>query len=175
MTNRIAIRATTKDDLEQVLALYPKAFPEEELRPVVSALLEEGSDVLSLAGFDNETLVSHALFTICGTEARCRAGALLGPLAVVPSLHRLGLGSALVHAGLERLEGMGIDQVFVLGDPAYYQRFGFSLERQVSTPYPLPKEWADAWQSMLLGSGEPIAEGRLLLPKPWMEPALWGP
>ncbi len=68
----------------------------------------------------------------------------------------------------------GIKQVFVLGDPAYYQRFGFSPERQVLTPYPLPEEYGnDAWQSMPLAACAPLAAGRLSLPEPWMEPALW--
>ena len=175
MTNKVMIRETTSGDIAQVLALYPQAFPEEELRPVVSALLEKGPDVLSLAGFDGDALVAHVLFTTCGTEERDRTGALLGPLGVIPSLQRQGLGSSLVRAGLERLEKMGIKQVLVLGDPAYYQRFGFSPERQVLAPYPIPEEWADAWQSIPLAARAPLAAGRLSLPEPWMEPALWGP
>jgi len=60
---------------------------------------------------------------------------------VIPLLQRQGLGNSLVRAGLERLEQRRIKQVFVLGDPAYYQRFGFSPERQGLTPYPIPEEW----------------------------------
>jgi putative acetyltransferase len=175
VTDNLVIRETTSGDIAQVLALYPQAFPEEELRPVVSALLEKGSDVLSLAGFDGDALVAHVLFTACGTEERDRTGVLLGPLCVMPSLQRQGLGTSLVRAGLERLEKIGIKQVFVLGDPAYYQRFGFSPERQVLAPYPIPEEWADAWQSIPLAARALLAAGRLSLPEPWMEPALWGP
>lgn len=175
MTTRPVIRETTSEDTAQVLALYPQAFPEEELRPVVLALLEKQPDVLSLAGFDGDALVAHVLFTSCGTEQPDRTGALLGPLGVMPSLQRQGLGSSLVRAGLERLEKTGIRHVLVLGDPAYYQRFGFLPERQVLTPYPIPEEWADAWQSISLAARAPLAAGRLSLPEPWMEPALWGP
>ena len=174
MANKLAIRETTSGDIAQVLALYPQAFPEEELRPVVSTLLEEGPEVLSLAWFDGNALVGHVLFTICGTEERDQTGALLAPLGVLPLLQRQGLGCSLVRAGLERLQKRGIKQVFVLGDPAYYRRFGFSPERQVLAPYPIPEEWADAWQSMPLAARAPLAAGRLLLPEPWMEPALWG-
>ncbi|MBS9719058.1 GNAT family N-acetyltransferase [Pseudohalocynthiibacter aestuariivivens] len=175
MTKKWMIRETTSGDIAQVLALYPLAFPEEELRPVVLALLEDGLDVLSLAGFDGDALVAHVLFTICETEEWDRTGALLAPLGVIPLLQRLGLGSSLVRAGLERLEKRGIKQVFVLGDPAYYQRFGFSPERQVLAPYPIPEEWADAWQSILLAAQAPLAPGRLSLPEPWMNPVLWKP
>ncbi len=175
MTKQLVIRETTSEDIAQVLALYPQAFPEEDLRPVVSGLLAQGPEVLSLAGFDGDSLVAHVLFTICGTEERDQTGALLGPLGVIPLLQRQGVGGSLVRAGLERLEKRGAKQVFVLGDPAYYQRFGFLPERQVLTPYPIPEEWVDAWQSMPLAARAPLDVGRLLLPEPWMEPALWGP
>ncbi|MCP4320141.1 MAG: N-acetyltransferase [Hyphomicrobiales bacterium] len=175
LTSNWVIRETASDDIAQILALCPQAFPDEELRPVVSALLENESEVLSLAAFDGGALIAHVLFTICGTKENDRTGALLAPLGVMPSLQKQGLGTSLVHAGLERLEKMGIKQVFVLGDPAYYQRFGFSPERQVLAPYPIPEEWADAWKSMTLAGRTPLDAGRLLLPEPWMEPALWGP
>ena len=68
-----------------------------------------------------------------------------------------------------------VRQVFVLGDPAYYRRFGFLPERQVLTPFPIPEHLADAWQSMLPAGGKRMAAGRLSVLEPWMEPALWAP
>jgi len=174
MTNFL-IRDTTPDDLAQILALYPRAFPEEDLRPVVSALLEDESAVLSLAGFDADVLVSHVIFTRCATQPQDRAGALLGPLGVMPSYQQQGYGNALVRAGLDRLADSGTRQVFVLGDPGYYQRFGFAPESRVQTPFPIPADWAGAWQSMPLAMRTPLAAGPLLLAAPWMEAALWGP
>jgi putative acetyltransferase len=171
----MVIRETTAEELPQVLALYPLAFPDEELRPVVSGLIEGEAEVLSLAVFNGEALVAHVLFTIFSGEEDNRAGALLGPLGVVPDHQGQGVGNALVRDGLERLDTMGIRQVFVLGDPAYYGRFGFQPERQVLTPYSLPEELGDAWQSMLFSGRAPLAPGRCLLPASWMEPALWGP
>ena len=64
MTKKLVIRETTLGELVQVLALYPQAFPQEELRPVVSALLEEEPEILSLAAFDGGKLVAHDLYTI---------------------------------------------------------------------------------------------------------------
>ncbi len=175
MTGKLLIRETKSADTAKILALYPVAFPDEELGPLVLALLEEGPEVLSLAAFEGDALVGHVLFTICGTDERDRTGALLGPLGVMPSVQRQGLGYSLTRTGLDLLEKMGIRQVFVLGDPAYYRRFGFLPERQVLTPYPLPEEYgADAWQSMPLDASSPLTAGQLSLPEPWMEPALWG-
>jgi putative acetyltransferase len=49
----------------------------------------------------------------------------LAPLAVKPELQQQGIGSKLVRKGLETGISWRWDAVFVLGSPAYYQRFGF--------------------------------------------------
>ncbi|MBY8976165.1 N-acetyltransferase [Rhodobacteraceae bacterium NNCM2] len=167
-------RETDAADLAEILALYPRAFPDEDLTPVVTALLGEGSAVRSLATFVEGALAAHALFTRCGTGGSDRGGALLGPLCVAPEMQRQGLGGALIGEGLARLAARGDRQVFVLGDPGYYRRFGFAPERLVEPPYALPADWREAWRSLSLNGEEPLAPGKLTLPSPWMQPALWG-
>ena len=49
----------------------------------------------------------------------------LAPLAVLPEFQRLGVGSALVRAGISMLKDMGCPFIIVLGHPGYYPRFGF--------------------------------------------------
>ena len=49
----------------------------------------------------------------------------LAPLAVAADIRRHGVGGALVRRGLALLAERGEQLVFVLGDPAYYHRFGF--------------------------------------------------
>ena len=46
-------------------------------------------------------------------------------MAVLPELQGRGIGSKLIREGLERCRQAGYDAVVVLGDPAYYSRFGF--------------------------------------------------
>ena len=48
-------------------------------------------------------------------------------LAVSPEVQGHGAGSALVRAGLGECLSLGWQAVFLLGNPAYYSRFGFSL------------------------------------------------
>jgi putative acetyltransferase len=50
----------------------------------------------------------------------------LAPLGVRPDFQRRGVGAALVRAGLETCRRAGIGFVVVLGEPAYYGRFGFA-------------------------------------------------
>ena len=87
----------------------------------------------------------------------------------------MGVGSRVVRSGLAHLRQSNVGHVFVLGDPNYYQRFGFLPEVGVTPPYPLPAEWRDAWQSIKLGDQDVPADGMLHLPQPWLRRELWAP
>ena len=175
MTDRIEIRESRPSDLAAIETLYPDAFPDEDLLPLVRDLLKEEAIVLSLVGLAEGALAGHVVFTDCGLAGRPDKAALLGPLAVSSARQRQGIGSALVRAGLQRLEAAGTHQVFVLGDPAYYRRFGFAPDDGVAPPYPLPEEWRGAWQSLSLGAGKALLQGALSVPQPWRRRALWAP
>ena len=166
------IRKSMRDDIAGIIAMYPEAFPDEDLVPVVRNLLNDESIALSLVATGEQGIVGNVIFTTCGVEGNDTRAALLGPLAFAPDCQRQGIGSALVRDGLRQLEDAGFDLVCVLGDPNYYGRFGFVPERQVATPYPLPADWADAWQSQYLGEAT-AAAGTLLVPPPWQHPELW--
>ena len=167
------IRHSVPSDRDAIEALYPRAFPDEDLVPLVRDLLEEGNGTVSLVAFIDSSLVGNIIFTKCAADAGRPKSALLAPLAVAPEWQRQGIGSSLVRTGLRQLREEGISAVYVLGDPAYYGRLGFSPERSVRTPYPLPPEWADAWQSQTLGDVVGPAGGELSLPEVWLDPALW--
>lgn len=175
MSERTEIRESLPSDLASIEKLYPDVFPDEDLLPLVRELLQEAPIVLSLVGIIDTSLVGHVIFTTCGVVAGTDQVALLGPLAVARAWQRQGIGSAIVHAGLQRLESAGVIQVYVLGDPAYYGRLGFVPEAGVAPPYPLPAEWRGAWQSISLRSAEPPRRGKLSVPQPWLQPGLWAP
>jgi putative acetyltransferase len=69
---------------------------------------------------------------------------VLAPLAVTAPRRRRGIGADLVRASLEELRTSGCDLVLVLGDPAYYGRFGFvpAAEFCLRTPYDGPHQQA---------------------------------
>jgi putative acetyltransferase len=64
--------------------------------------------------------------TIERDDAVVERGVGLGPLAVLPVRQKTGVGSALARAGLDACRQLGHPWCVVLGDPAYYGRFGFS-------------------------------------------------
>lgn len=175
MTDSFEIRESLPGDLAAIEAFYPEAFPDEDLMPLVRDLSKEASVVHSLVAAMNGSLVGHIIFTRCGVAESNARVALLAPLAVAPTHQKQGIGSALVRAGLERQACAGVSQVYVLGDPAYYERFGFKPEFGVAPPYPLPTEWREAWQSIGLADAEPPGRGKLTVPQAWRNPALWAP
>ncbi|MEL6206954.1 MAG: N-acetyltransferase [Pseudomonadota bacterium] len=165
----LEVRPTVAGDEVALETLYPASFPDEELRPLVRALLAL-ADVISLAALRDGQLIGHVVLTPCAVDGK-RVD-LLGPLAVLPAHQRKGAGSALVRAGVSRSGAVGATAVVLLGSPAYYGRLGFTKEDRVRTPYPLPDEWGPAWQGLSLTDPP---EGRLHVPEPWRVPAYWGP
>ena len=170
-----AVRAAAETDRSAIAALYPQAFPAEDLLPLLGPLLDETQGVLSLVAEEAGCIVGHAAFTPGGLETGAGAFALLGPLAVAPDRQRAGIGTRLVRDGLARLAEEGVTHVFVLGDPAYYGRFGFAAVQGVAPPYALPEDWLAAWQALALNPGQELPKGTLVLPPAWMEKSYWQP
>ena len=175
MVPGLIMRASRPQDRVAIESLYPLAFPDEDLLPLVNDLLAEPDRVMSHVATFDDAIVGHAAWTFCTVADQGDRCALLGPLAVTPARQKQGIGSSLVEIGFILLRKQGVRRVFVLGDPQYYSRLGFGAEDQVEPPYPLPAEWAGAWQSVEFGETETPLSGRLSVPECWQKPALWGP
>jgi putative acetyltransferase len=90
----------------------------------------------------------------------------LGPLAVRLDRQQNGVGSALMHAILGAADALGEPLVALLGNPAYYQRFGFELSAvyQVTPPKP---EWQPHFQVRVLTQYQPQIRGLFTYPEPF--------
>jgi putative acetyltransferase len=90
----------------------------------------------------------------------------LGPLTVRPDRQRRGVGSALMHASLGAADALGEPLVALLGDPAYYRRFGFRLAAgyQITPPRP---EWHPHFQVRVLTAYQPGMRGLFSYPEPF--------
>lgn len=134
--------------------------------------------MLSLVAEYHGEVIGHVLFTAArvepaGTGVTAR---ILAPLAVDPRHQGRGVGSALVRTGLATLDGAGVDLIFVLGDPAYYGRFGFvpATPAGLVPPHPLVPEYADAWM-VWTRTGTPDPQGRVRCADVLEEPRHWQP
>ena len=175
MSDKLKIHESIQGDAAAIELLYPEAVPDEDLLSLVRDLSQDSMIAMSLVGTIDSRVVGHVVFTNCGVVGRNFKAALLGPLAVAPIWQRQGIGSAIVRAGLQRLQDTAVHLVCVLGDPAYYGRLGFVQESLVEPPFPLPAEWDGAWQSQYLDDTTMPCAGKLSVPSQWLQPALWAP
>ena len=139
----MSIRVENKDDREAVNRVHASAFEShteaklvallnEQARPLVSLLSEEGGDCVGHILFSPANLSGHPDLNIMG----------LAPMAVLPEYQGQGIGSALVREGLEQCRQLGADAVVVLGHPDYYPRFGFrpAAYYGIDSDYEVPEE-----------------------------------
>ncbi len=101
---------------------------------IIDALRAAGALGLSLVAIDAGEPVGHAAFSPVMIDSAAGRWFGLGPLSVRPDRQGEGIGSALVRNGLEQLRSRGAEGCVVLGDPAYYGRFGFRGGSDLSFP-----------------------------------------
>ncbi|WP_282609950.1 GNAT family N-acetyltransferase [Pelagibius sp. Alg239-R121] len=131
------IRKETPSDTTAVHAVEAAAFGQPAEADLVEALNAAGDSVLSLVAEREGTIVGHVLFSKLQSPEGCLA---LAPVAVAPEHQKQGVGSALIREGLAQLVNSEWKAVFLLGDPDYYRRFGFSVEAAARFGTDYPKE-----------------------------------
>ena len=126
MSNSLTIRETKKADRKAVLALIEAAFGQPDEATLVQKMWDEDAIALDLTAEENGSVVGHCAFSIVTADPALEGAALgMAPVSVAPSRQRSGIGSALVETGLDICKTRGASLVVVLGEPAYYSRFGF--------------------------------------------------
>ena len=148
------LRPETPEDHAHVRRVIEAAFGREDEAHLVDRLRAEGDAAVSLVAERDGEIAGHVMLS----PMRAPAGALgLAPLAVRPDLHGNGIGAALVQEALAQARRQGATAVFVLGDPPYYTRFGFSPDkaRGYATPFAGPYLMAlELTPEALAGEGE---------------------
>jgi putative acetyltransferase len=131
------IRAAEASDHSAIRTLLAAAFGGSVEAGLIEALRADGDVAVELVAEDEGLVVGHILFSPMQAPFRALA---LAPLAVAPGHQRAGVGSALVDAGHNQARAQGWEAIFVVGDPAYYTRFGYSLEAaaRFASPYSGP-------------------------------------
>ncbi|WP_375273236.1 GNAT family N-acetyltransferase [Sphingomonas sp.] len=137
----IAIAPAGGRDVAAIDALMRSSFAHAEEADLVRDLCIAGDMVLMLAARDEEAdaLVGAVAFSRMDVSVAGKPipAVALAPIAVAPDHRDQGVGEALIQAGLDRLEQEGVVLCFVLGDPAFYARFGFDRDfaRNFASPY----------------------------------------
>jgi putative acetyltransferase len=123
----MTVRMAGRPDAAAVHEIHTQAFGGPVEAKLVRLITERGKALVSLVALNDDKVVGHILFssvTIANAPDTFRAIGL-APVAVLPEFQKQGIGSNLIQEGLERCRQAGYDAVVVLGDSAYYTRFGF--------------------------------------------------
>ncbi|CNK83922.1 GNAT family N-acetyltransferase [Yersinia proxima] len=137
------IRVEIPVDAPGIDALLRQAFKGDNEAELVQQLREDGLLTLGIVATDDEGgVVGYAAFSPVDVGGEDRQWVALAPLAVEEGLRRQGLAEKLVYEGLDSLNEFGYAAVVVLGDPAYYQRFGFvpAARHQLTCRWPDTEE-----------------------------------
>jgi putative acetyltransferase len=129
MSDALNIRPERPGDAANVRALLDAAFGGDGESKLVEQLRADGDLVLSLVAENEHGIAGYAGFPrlVLRLDERNVPVVGLAPVGVSPPLQRKGIGGALIRDGLARLKDRAERLVFVLGDPAYYRRFGFMV------------------------------------------------
>ena len=136
--------------------LHLAAFPSAAEADLVDQLRLDDSVIISLVAVEQDRVIGHVLFSRMTAPLPAFG---MGPVAVIEARRRQGVAAALIGQGIERARAAGGEAVFVLGDPAYYGRFGFRAEDAVgfASPYAGPYFMALS----LTPDGLRVREGRV--------------
>jgi len=92
---------------------------------IINALRSANALTISLVAEIENEIVGHIAFSPVTISDGSLDWHGLGPISVLPRLHKQGIGKSLVYEGLLLLRNIGSKGCVLVGDPNYYKRFGF--------------------------------------------------
>ena len=119
---------------------------------IVDRLRADGDLALSLVAEEDGRIIGHIAFSRVTISDGAAEWYGLGPVSVLPEKQRCQVGAQMVQHGLRELASRGARGVVLLGDPAYYRRFGFEHDPASAYPGPPPEYF-----QRLVIAGEPPA------------------
>jgi putative acetyltransferase len=135
----VQIRAETPADAAAIAAVTSEAFGGVEEAELIERLRVQGLVTVSLVAVEERTIVGHILFSELAVEVDDHPirSVALAPMCVRNDRQRRGIGTALVHAGLDAVRVARYRAAIVLGHPGFYPRFGFSsaLAAKLDCPF----------------------------------------
>ena len=138
----VAIRTERADDVSAREALLDRAMGPGRRRKSSEAIRRGRlpADGLSLiAADDADTILGTVRLWHVSAGTR-HSALLLGPLAVATDVAGSGIGSRLMRRAIAEATFRGHGAILLVGDPDYYERFGFSSAATGDLAMPGPFE-----------------------------------
>jgi predicted N-acetyltransferase YhbS len=144
----ITIRHEQPADIDTIARLTKAAFENAEHSShtehfIVDALRRANQLSVSSVALENAAIVGHVAISPVTLSSGATGWYGLGPISVWPEHQGRGIGSMLMNAALTELQRLGAAGCVVLGEPAYYGRFGFKALPGLDLPG-VPAEYFQA-------------------------------
>ena len=175
---KIHIRQEQTKDHTTVFQIIEKAFKEMKYSShteqfIVEKLRKDEAFIpaLSLVAELDGALVGYIILSKVKIDdgKQLFDALILGPVAVLPELHKKSIGSQLIKAAHEKAKALGHKIVVLLGHKEYYPRFGYESMQKYGIKLPFE---ATPGSSMVLGLTPDALEGvsgRVIYSKPFLK------
>ncbi|VAX34985.1 Acetyltransferase, GNAT family [hydrothermal vent metagenome] len=121
---------------------------------IIDGLRNDNSLTISLVAEVEGKIVGHVAVSPVTISDGSLSWYGLGPISVVPEFQSNGIGTELMKCAIEKLKEKSANGCVLLGDPNYYDRFGFKAESGLVFSG-VPQEY---FQAILFGSRMPSGE-----------------
>jgi putative acetyltransferase len=130
MNPKIVIRSETDADVAAISEVTVAAFKTLEISNhteqfIIEALRAAKALTVSLVAEIDSRVIGHIAFSPVTISDGTQNWYGLGPVSVLPTYQRQGIGKALIREGLSRLKDMNAQGCCLVGRPDYYRKFGF--------------------------------------------------
>ncbi len=144
----LKIRSELESDINSIEKVTIEAFldaphTDHTEQYIVRELRNAEVLTISLVAEFQGSIVGHVAISPVTISSGAKNWFGLGPISVLPKNQRAGVGSALMQEALKRLEELGASGCVLLGDPDYYNRFGFKQKESLILPE-VPPEYFQA-------------------------------
>lgn len=110
----------------------------------VSAFVKE----LDFVAYNKDTVVGNIIYSkakVLNKENKEFEVLCMGPITVLPSYQKQGIGSLLMNHSIEKARQLGYKGIIIFGNPDYYHRFGFVDAKE----YNIQTSWGDNFDAFM--------------------------
>ena len=132
----IIIRKENQSDAGAITEITKAAFKNHPFSKnteqfIINALRAANALTVSLVAELEDKLVGHIAFSPVTFTDGSENWYGLGPISVLPDYQKQGVGTKLVNEGLNLLKAWGAKGCVLVGEPNYYERFGFKSPNEL--------------------------------------------
>jgi putative acetyltransferase len=162
----VIVRAETPDDHDTIRRIVDEAFGDTSTSPIVDGIRASDRFVpeLSLVAVSDGQSVGHVISSYVDVVPGTRRVLQVGPLAVVPSHQRRGVGTALMEETIRIADERGEPLLLIEGAPEYYGRFDFTRADAVGIEPPPEARAPQFFMFRPLAAYDSTLQGRAVYP-----------